>query len=311
MKWKRFFSCLLCGVLLLCGCTPAVNSATTSHQLELVTTLFCYYDFARAILKDTDTIHLRLLLSPGMESHSFEPAPSDILAIQNADLFLYNGGHMEEWVSQVLDSDEQSHPDRIVRCMMDYAPLLEEVELEGSESEHEHDHEHDHDDHDHDHEGESEMEYDEHIWTSPVIAKDLLYVTRDAIIQADPANAAIYQKNADAYAAQLDALNESFTDYFAEPEHRTLLFADKFPMGYTVTLPFRVAVPTPNPALQPSRISCIWSNLTISQKSITWKSAVRRLQTSLANRPERPQPFSNPATRLHRPTSTTEKPMSA
>lgn len=85
---------------------------------------FCYYDFARAILKDTDTIHLRLLLSPGMESHSFEPAPSDILAIQNADLFLYNGGHMEEWVSQVLDSDEQSHPDRIVRCMMDYAPLL-------------------------------------------------------------------------------------------------------------------------------------------------------------------------------------------
>ncbi len=67
--------------------------------------------------------------------------------------------------------------------MMDYAPLLEEVELEGSESEH--DHEHDHDDHDHDHEGESEMEYDEHIWTSPVIAKDLLYVTRDAIIQAD------------------------------------------------------------------------------------------------------------------------------
>ncbi|MBD9197800.1 MAG: zinc ABC transporter substrate-binding protein, partial [Clostridiales bacterium] len=57
-----------------------------------------HYD--RAILKDTDTIHLRLLLSPGMESHSFEPAPSDILAIQNADLFLYNGGHMEEWVSQ-------------------------------------------------------------------------------------------------------------------------------------------------------------------------------------------------------------------
>lgn len=232
MKWKRFFSCLLCGVLLLCGCTPAANSATASHQLELVTTLFCYYDFARAILKDTDTIHLRLLLSPGMESHSFEPAPSDILAIQNADLFLYNGGHMEEWVSQVLDSDEQSHPDRIVRCMMDYAPLLEEVELEGSESEHEHDHEHDHDDHDHDHEGESEMEYDEHIWTSPVIAKDLLYVTRDAIIQADPANAAIYQKNADAYAAQLDVLNESFTDYFAEPEHRTLLFADKFPLQY-------------------------------------------------------------------------------
>ena len=111
--------------------------------------------------------------------------------------------------------------------------LLEETEHEHEhDHEHEHHHHHDHDDHDHDHEGESEMEYDEHIWTSPVIAKDLLYVTRDAIIQADPANAATYQKNADAYAAQLDALNESFTDYFAEPEYRTLLFADKFPLQY-------------------------------------------------------------------------------
>lgn len=245
MKGTRILSGLLCGVLLLCGCTPAAKTASTSAQPELVTTLFCYYDFARAILKDTDTIHLRLLLSPGMESHSFEPAPSDILAIQNADIFLYNGGDMEAWVTQVLDSDEQPHPDRIVRCMMDSAPLLEEVELEGSESEHGHDHHHDHDDHDehdeHDHdehddhdehEGESEIEYDEHIWTSPVIAKDLLYVTRDAIIQADPANADTYRKNAEAYAEQLDQLNQDFTAYFAEPEHQTLLFADKFPLQY-------------------------------------------------------------------------------
>ena len=302
MKWKRFFSCLLCGVLLLCGCTPAANSATASHQLELVTTLFCYYDFARAILKDTDTIHLRLLLSPGMESHSFEPAPSDILAIQNADLFLYNGGHMEEWVSQVLDSDEQSHPDRIVRCMMDYAPLLEEVELEGSESEHEHDHEHDH-------EGESEMEYDEHIWTSPVIAKDLLYVTRDAIIQADPANAATYQKNADAYPLLIISPNRNTARCYLQTNFRCNI--SPTPTDYTAMPPFRVAVPTLNPALQPSRISCIWSNLTTSRKSITWKSAVRRLQMSSVNRPEQPQPFSNPATRLHRPTLTTGKPMSA
>ena len=58
MKWKRFFSCLLCGVLLLCGCTPAANSATTSHQLELVTTHFSYYDFARAILKEAPVVLL-------------------------------------------------------------------------------------------------------------------------------------------------------------------------------------------------------------------------------------------------------------
>ena len=232
MKWKRFFSCLLCGVLLLCGCTPAANSATTSHQLELVTTLFCYYDFARAILKDTDTIHLRLLLSPGMESHSFEPAPSDILAIQNADLFLYNGGHMEEWVSQVLDSDEQSHPDRIVRCMMDYAPLLEEVELEGSESEHDHDHEHDHDDHDHDHEGESEVEYDEHIWTSPANAMKLVEVITETLKEVSPENASYFEENKNSYETELKSLDDEFKDIVANGRHRMIVVADKFPFRY-------------------------------------------------------------------------------
>ncbi len=261
MQWKTILCGLLCGTL-LCGCTPAAQTATKpSEKLNLVTTLFCYYDFARAVLQNTNTISVQLLLSPGMESHSFEPAPSDILAIQNADIFLYNGGHMEHWVSEILEADEQSHPDRIVRCMMDFAPLLEETELEGSELEHDHDHEHTaedvhkedeheiHDEHDHeewedtepctdpshDHshaDGESSIEYDEHIWTSPMIAKDLLYVVCNAICETDPANATTYRKNADAYAAELKTLHQDFSVYFSEPEHQTLLFADKFPLQY-------------------------------------------------------------------------------
>lgn len=248
MQWKTILCGLLCGTL-LCGCMPAAQTATKpSEKLKLVTTLFCYYDFARAVLQNTNTISVQLLLSPGMESHSFEPAPSDILAIQNADIFLYNGGHMEHWVSEILEADEQSHPDRIVRCMMDFAPLLEETELEGSELEHDHDHEHEAEDvheesedtetctdpsHDHSHaDGESSVEYDEHIWTSPMIAKDLLYVVCNAISEADPANATTYRKNADAYAAELKTLHQDFSVYFSETEHQTLLFADKFPLQY-------------------------------------------------------------------------------
>lgn len=162
------------------------------------------------------------------------------------------------------------------------------------------------------------MEYDEHIWTSPVIAKDLLYVTRDAIIQADPANAATYQKNADAYAAQLDALNESFTDYFAEPEHRTLLFADKFPLQYfanTYGLHCYAAFSGCSSDTEPS-IATISNLMHLVESDHLSKVYYLEVSSpavarSSVNRPEQPQPFSNPATRLHRPTSTTGKPMSA
>lgn len=242
--WKKQFCCGLCMILccsLLNGCAQRSQSHKTT-KTELVTTLFCYYDFARAILKDTDTISLSLLLSPGMESHSFEPSPSDILSIQNADIFLYNGGHMEHWVSEVLEADTSPNPDRIVRCMTAYAPLLAEAAPEGSESNHGHDHEHHEEEetctdpeHHHHEAEETEIEYDEHIWTSPVVAKDLLYVVCDAICEADPANTELYQANTEDYAAELTALDADFRALFDRTENNTLLFADKFPLQYFAT----------------------------------------------------------------------------
>ena len=94
---------------LLSGCGS--TNWQSDGQIHVVTTLFCYYDFAREIIGDTPGIQLKLLLSPGMESHSFEPTPSDIVAIQHADVFLYNGGHMESWVDQVLDAGGEPQRD--------------------------------------------------------------------------------------------------------------------------------------------------------------------------------------------------------
>ncbi len=45
-----------------------------------------------------------MLLKPGSDVHSFEPTPSDILKIRNADLFIYNGGESDEWVDSILQS---------------------------------------------------------------------------------------------------------------------------------------------------------------------------------------------------------------
>ena len=252
------FLTMYCILLSGCGISGTVgqNSSKVSDEKDtrplVVTTIFPYYDFVRQIAGNR--VRLKMVVPAGMDSHSFEPTPADMITMQQADLMVCNGGEMEQWVEKVtasLDTENMK-----ILTMMDYVDVLEEETVEGMEdTEHSHeDHDHAHgqseEDHIHDHDEkkthedlsqitfddhdghEMDIEYDEHIWTSPVIAKDLLYVTRDAIIQADPANAAIYQKNADAYAAQLDALNESFTDYFAEPEHRTLLFADKFPLQY-------------------------------------------------------------------------------
>lgn len=57
-----------------------------------MTTIFPPYDFVREIAGDC--VDLKMLLKPGEESHSYEPTPQDMIAIENSDVFIYVGGEM-------------------------------------------------------------------------------------------------------------------------------------------------------------------------------------------------------------------------
>lgn len=205
-------------------------------RLTVVTTLFPYYDFVRQVAGDH--VDLSLVIPAGMDSHSFEPTPKDIRLMQNADVLIANGGSMELWVEQVLDSLDTEDMD--VVFMMDHVDVVAEEVVEGMEDtgeEHHHVHafeEEDHEDHDHDHEDESryEIEYDEHIWTSPVNAMKLVEVIRDTLKAADPENGADYEAAASEYLKKLKALDGEFKAVRAEAAHDIIIMGDKFPLRY-------------------------------------------------------------------------------
>ena len=123
--------------------------AGNEASLQIVTTIFPQYDFVRQIAEDR--VELTMLLSPGAESHGFEPTPRDIIAINSADLLVYVGGHGDIWVERILASLDTEI--RTV-ALMDLVEPLEEEIVEGMEHghhHHEHSHSHDHH-HSHDHE---------------------------------------------------------------------------------------------------------------------------------------------------------------
>ena len=227
---------VLLGTLLLSGCggrgrTEEQRTVEDEDKLTVVTTLFPYYDFVRQIAGDH--VELTMVVPAGMDSHSFEPTPADMLTIQNADVLISNGGEMEQWLSQVLDAVDTSH--MTVVSMMDYVDILEEEHVEGMEDAAHtghnhlgHDHTEDIDDDGH----QIDIEYDEHIWTSPVNAMRIVTIISETLKQADPGYGEIYQANADHYLEKLETLHGQFMEVVEHEKRNTIIVGDKFPFRY-------------------------------------------------------------------------------
>ena len=223
---RRIF-CAVTAVLLavaLCGCGVQVQK---TDKVQVVCTLFPYYDFARAI--GGEDAEVTLLVAAGKEAHSFEPTPPDVIKLSKADVFLYNGGESEEWVADILDAAGENI--RVTAAMMELVDLAEEEFVEGMQV-FEDDGE------------EEEIEYDEHIWTSPLLAMDICRGICAALCEADPAHAADYEARLTAYLAELAELDGAFREVTENAARHTLVFGDRFPLLYfarTYGLDYRAA----------------------------------------------------------------------
>ena len=250
-------------ILGMTGCGKTTEKED-NYRLKIVTSLFPYYDMARAVIGDVKGIDLKMTVTPGQDSHSFEPTPSDVIQMENADVIIYNGGSLETWIDTLLDS--LNNKNQIQMKMMDYVDVLNEEIVEGMDTRFE---EHDHDEHSHkednhnkekhkedshseenhkednhsedssndsefhneDSEGEHE-ETDEHIWTSPVNEIIMTEKICETLSKALPEEKENFQKNAESYISQLKELDNEFRTIVENAKINEIIFADKFPLQY-------------------------------------------------------------------------------
>ena len=250
-------------ILGMTGCGKTTEKED-NYRLKIVTSLFPYYDMARAVIGDVKGIDLKMTVTPGQDSHSFEPTPSDVIQMENADVLIYNGGSLETWIDTLLDS--LNNKNQIQMKMMDYVDVLNEEIVEGMDTRFE---EHDHDEHSHKddnhnkekhkedshseekhkednhsedssndsefHNEDSEEEHeetDEHIWTSPVNEIIMTEKICETLSKALPEEKENFQKNAESYISQLKELDNEFRTIVENAKINEIIFADKFPLQY-------------------------------------------------------------------------------
>lgn len=203
---KRLIALSLCAVLMLalvgCGNAAVTDNDKNKGKLQIVTTIFPLYDFARQVAGDRADV--TLLLPTGTEVHSYEPTPKDVIAIKECDLFIYLGDSAEPWTGAVINDADGSKINTL--AAMDGLEILMEKH-------------------------QSDVEIDPHIWTSPENAEDIVESIARKLSSIDRENALYYESNAEKYENKLSALDEKF-ERLTDDRRVMVVFADRFPFRY-------------------------------------------------------------------------------
>jgi zinc/manganese transport system substrate-binding protein len=166
MEWRLWLPLWL----LLGGLLPAAPLKVAS--LSTITS-----DIARNV--GGSDIVLEPIIKPGIDPHDFQPTPSDVKTITQADLVLLTGKGLEGYLTKI---EESAGPGKFIDTGKAFPSL--KLEEDGKQIE------------------------DPHWWHSIGNVKKATAVIRDAFIAKDPAHQSTYEKNAAAYLASLDRLQQ-------------------------------------------------------------------------------------------------------
>jgi ABC-type Zn uptake system ZnuABC Zn-binding protein ZnuA/ABC-type Mn2+/Zn2+ transport system permease subunit len=189
--------------LAACG---SASPAGTPQAPSVVATTTVIADWVRAVGGDRASVYQ--VLQPNTDPHEYEPRPSDVLATADAKVVFENGDGLDHWMADVVSQAGAS------ASVVDLSTGLPQ-RLPGEDA------------------GGQTSQFDPHWWHDPRDARHAVETIRAALAAANPAGAATYRRNADAYLARLDAADRTVTSCLGRiPAVDRKLVSDHDAFGY-------------------------------------------------------------------------------
>jgi zinc transport system substrate-binding protein len=150
-----------------------------------------------------------LLLPPGVEAHSFEPKPSDLVKVNEADIFIYTGKFMEPWAEDIIKS--VTNKNLIIVDSSQGTKMIPGV-LQGAY--------------------DPAGSLDPHIWLDLDNAKIMVSNILHALETKDPANIDNYKQNSDDYCKKLTDLDSTYKTALALCKGKEIVYGGHYAFGY-------------------------------------------------------------------------------
>lgn len=203
-KIKLILVILAAGLFILAGCVqPRTQRENPTHstadevRLNIVATTTMLADLTKVI--GGEYVKINGLMGPGIDPHLYQASAGDVTLMQDADVVVYNGLHLEGKMGDIFESLKTQGS--AVICIEDG---LEEAKLLRAE-----------DDPD---------VHDPHIWFDVTLWQDAAGVLAQGLTEIDAAHAKIYLSNLERYLTELDELDNYIRERAAEvPEGQRVL----------------------------------------------------------------------------------------
>ncbi|GBC72946.1 Manganese-binding lipoprotein MntA [archaeon HR04] len=158
-----------------------------NNKLVIVTSVAPITNIVKNVV--CERVDLIGIVPEGVDSHTFEPTPSDARRIRSADLVIINGLNLEVSFERIVDAAREDNPRIQLLKLADNTISHEEWIFDFSFP-------------------KERGDPNPHLWLNVAYVIRYVELIRDKLIELDPDNASYYANNAEQYIARLMVLDE-------------------------------------------------------------------------------------------------------
>lgn len=200
---KKMFMLIMVAVMAIsvAGCSSTHGASTDKEKevYKVIATTTMLADLVNVI--GGDKVEVTGLMGPGIDPHLYKASAGDVTAMQEADMVVYNGLHLEGKMGEIFENLEAN--DKLIVCItdgIDEKRLVTDEESGG---------------------------HDPHVWFDVALWKDASKNLYNGLVALDPKNESTYTKNYEAYKKELEELDTYVKEQveLVDQESRVLITA--------------------------------------------------------------------------------------